>query len=250
MTVRIEKGEKIIRPIRLATHQSATAELTIVKSPVDLLPEIPTIALSPVSVKKVKLGVKRVSDVLGALLLLISLWPVFLVIGVLIKLTSPGPVFFRQQRLGLNRRPFMMWKFRTMVLQADKQEAELLQAHHGLFFKIPDDPRVTPLGRVLRKYSLDELPQLVNVLKGEMSLVGPRPIREFEFHRFQTWPQLLRFSMKPGLTGLWQVNGRSNTSDEDRMRYDLEYVKNWSLWLDIKILLKTIPAVVRGDGAV
>lgn len=251
VVVRVEKRENVWRQVRFPAlpSRSNIAELTIVQSPVELLTDIPMVALSPVSVEEVKLWAKRVGDVVGALLLLIILWPVFLVIAALIKLTSAGPVFFRQERLGLNRRPFMIWKFRTMVPQADKQEAELLQAHRGLFFKIPDDPRVTPLGRVLRKYSLDELPQLFNVLKGEMSLVGPRPIRDIELRRFQTWQQLRRFSMKPGLTCLWQINGRSNTSDEDRMRYDLEYVENWSLWLDIKIVLKTIPVVLRGDGA-
>ncbi|HXF05569.1 MAG TPA: sugar transferase [Blastocatellia bacterium] len=251
VVVRVEKWENVWRQVRFPAlpSRSNIAELTIVQSPVELLTDIPMVALSPVSVEEVKLWVKRVGDAVGALLLLIILWPVFLVIAALIKLTSAGPVFFRQERLGLNRRPFMIWKFRTMVPQADKQEAELLQAHRGLFFKIPDDPRVTPLGRVLRKYSLDELPQLFNVLKGEMSLVGPRPIRDIELRRFQTWQQLRRFSMKPGLTCLWQINGRSNTSDEDRMRYDLEYVENWSLWLDIKIVLKTIPVVLRGDGA-
>jgi exopolysaccharide biosynthesis polyprenyl glycosylphosphotransferase len=251
--MRIERREDLVMSYArygVRHPRTAVGELTIVGSPVDLLTEIPSVALSLVSVKDVRLWLKRAGDVVGALVLLMSLWPVFLVVTALIKLTSPGPVFFRQERLGLNRRPFMMLKFRTMRPQAEQQEAQLLRAHNGVFFKMQNDPRVTPLGRVLRKYSLDELPQLINVLKGDMSLVGPRPIRDFEFQQFEEWKQLRRFSLKPGLTCLWQVNGRSNTSDDDRMQYDLDYVERWSFLLDIKILLKTIPAVFSGDGAV
>lgn len=230
--------------------RAAVREMVIVRFPGDFLTNIPGAVLSLARVTDVRMWLKRVGDVVGSLLLLIALWPVFLIVAVLIKLTSPGPVLFRQERLGLHRRPFRMWKFRTMWPEAEQQEAELLRAHHGVFFKPSNDPRVTPLGRVLRKYSLDELPQLINVLKGEMSLVGPRPIRDFELQQFTTWQQLRRFSLKPGLTCLWQVNGRSNTSDEDRLRYDLEYVEHWSLLLDFKILLRTIPAVFSGNGAV
>lgn len=208
------------------------------------------ISLSSVPRGSLTLLLKWIVDVVGAAALLVVFLPLFLIVAVLIKLTSPGPVFFRQERLGLNRHPFVMLKFRTMTPDAEQQEAALQRLNNGVFFKIKNDPRVTRVGRVLRKYSIDELPQLINVLKGEMSLVGPRPIRDFELQQFGAWSQLRRFSMKPGLTCLWQVNGRSNTSDEDRMRYDLEYVEHWSFLLDVKILLKTIPIVLKSEGAV
>jgi exopolysaccharide biosynthesis polyprenyl glycosylphosphotransferase len=223
--------------------------LTIVRPPVDLLTDIPVFALPVISSKGFVLELKRAFDFVSALVLLVILSPVFLIVAALIKLTSPGPVFFRQERLGLNQRPFMMLKFRTMISGAEQQEAEFQPRQNGVFFKIKDDPRVTNIGAVLRKYSLDELPQLINVLKGEMSLVGPRPIRDFELRRFSQWIERRRFSLKPGLTCIWQVSGRSNTSDEDRMNYDLQYIDQWSLLLDIKLLLKTIPVVIKGDGA-
>ena len=189
-------------------------------------------------------------------MLLVVVSPLLLMTAVLIKLTSPGPVFYIRKRVGLNQRPFMMWKFRTMKSNAEQQEVALRvvkkeeEKGYAPFFKVKDDPRVTSIGRFLRKYSIDELPQLINVLKGDMSLVGPRPVHYFELQRFSEWKQLRRFSMKPGLTCIWQVSGRSNTSVEDRMRYDLEYVNNWSLLLDVKLLFKTIPVVLKGDGAV
>jgi len=199
------------------------------------------------------LQIKRIVDVLGAVMLLVFSTPVLLLPMILIRLTSDGPALFKQERLGLNRRPFVMWKLRTMTLEAAKLEEGLRRRNprHGPFFKVKNDPRVTRVGKFLRKYSIDELPQLINVLKGEMSLVGPRPIpvKDFEFQQFKEWKQFRRFSVKPGLTGIWQVSGRSNTSDKMRMQYDMEYVQNWSLLLDIKILFKTIPAVLEGDGA-
>jgi lipopolysaccharide/colanic/teichoic acid biosynthesis glycosyltransferase len=175
--------------------------------------------------------------------------PLFLLVAALIKLTSPGPVFFKQSRPGQDRRPFTMWKFRTMVCGAERQEAKL-RGEGGVFFKPKNDCRVTPVGRFLRKYSVDELPQFINVLKGEMSLVGPRPVLWHELERFGRPEQLRRFRMKPGLTCIWQVSGRSNTTDEARMRYDLQYVDEWSLATDFKLLLKTVPVVLRGEGAV
>ena len=208
------------------------------------------VTLPRVHGESVSVRLKRAIDVVGALWLLLWLSPIFLITSVLIKLTSPGPVFFWQERLGLHQHPFRMLKFRTMIPTAHLQEESLQQARQEVFFKVQNDPRVTPIGKVLRKYSIDELPQLVNVLKGDMSLVGPRPLFDFEIHRFEQWKPLRRFSMKPGLTGIWQVSGRSQTSDEDRMRFDVEYVEQWSLLLDLKLLLKTIPAVLNGDGAV
>ena len=193
---------------------------------------------------------KRIIDVVGASMILLCLLPLFFMTAVLIKLTSPGPTFFWQERLGLHQRPFRMLKFRTMIPNAHLQEDALQNTRQEVFFKVQNDPRITAIGKVLRKYSIDELPQLLNVLRGEMSLVGPRPLFDFEIQRFEQWKPLRRFSMKPGLTGIWQVSGRSKTSDEDRMRYDVEYVEQWSLLLDVKLLLKTIPAVLNGDGAV
>lgn len=192
---------------------------------------------------------KRLIDITGSVCLLVILSPVMLMTAVLIKLTSPGPVFFWQDRVGLYQSPFRMLKFRTMIPAAHLQE-RALRAGEKVFFKIHNDPRITPIGKTLRKYSIDELPQLINVLRGDMSLVGPRPLLVVEMEHFERWKPLRRFSMKPGLTGIWQVSGRSKTSDEDRMRYDVEYVARWSLLLDLKLLLKTIPAVLKGDGAV
>ena len=197
------------------------------------------------------LRLKRLLDIVGALGLLVLSAPIWLAAMAFIKLTSPGPVLFKQTRLGRNRQPFTMWKLRTMAREASGQEEGLRQktAGHGPFFKINNDTRVTRVGKFLRKFSIDELPQLINVLKGEMSLVGPRPIRDFEFQQFEEWKQLRRFSVLPGLTCIWQVSGRSNTSQVMRMQYDLQYARDGSLLLDIKILLKTIPAVLKADGA-
>jgi lipopolysaccharide/colanic/teichoic acid biosynthesis glycosyltransferase len=159
---------------------------------------------------------------------------------------------FRQQRAGLNGQPFTMFKFRTMVSNAEQLKAEMaaLNEMTGPVFKVTNDPRVTHLGRFLRKYSLDELPQLFNVLRGEMSLVGPRPLPVDEVARFDDVSHRRRLSVKPGLTCLWQVRGRNQIMDfRDWVRLDLEYIDNWSLWLDLKILLRTIPAVLAGTGA-
>jgi exopolysaccharide biosynthesis polyprenyl glycosylphosphotransferase len=194
---------------------------------------------------------KRVIDVGGAAALLLLLSPLLLLIAALIKWTSPGPIFFAQERLGYNKRPFRMFKFRTMVVNAPELQAQLehLNEANGPVFKIKDDPRVTPLGKFLRKTSLDELPQLFNVLLGDLSLVGPRPLPRRDFERFDEYWFNRRFSVKPGITCIWQVSGRSNTNFDYWIRKDLEYIDQWSLALDMKILLKTIPAVLRGTGA-
>lgn len=195
---------------------------------------------------------KHALDVVGAALLLLLLSVPMLAVALAIKLFSPGPVLFRQQRSGLNGRPFTMLKFRSMVTNAEqrKQELEMFNEMSGPVFKLSGDPRVTPLGRFLRKYSIDELPQLVNVLRGEMSLVGPRPLPVDETRRFSDLAHRRRLSVRPGLTCLWQINGRSNVLNfSDWVRLDLEYIDNWSLWLDLKILLLTFPVVVRGSGA-
>ncbi len=196
-----------------------------------------------------RLLVKRALDVLLAGAALLLVWPLMLVIAVLVRATSPGPAIFRQTRCGLNGRRFTLYKFRTMVADAEARKAEL--AHLNVkktAFKIPDDPRVTPLGRWLRKFSLDELPQLWNVLKGEMSLVGPRPPVPEEVERYERW-QRRRLRMRPGLTCLWTLAGRDELDFDEWMRLDLEYIDRWSLALDLEIILRTIPHVLLGRGA-
>ncbi len=187
-------------------------------------------------------AVKRVMDIALAALGLALAGPLMALIGLLIKLDSPGPALIRQQRVGENGRLFEMLKFRTM--RADAQH----NAEHGLPHKRRDDPRVTRLGRFLRRYSLDELPQLINVLKGEMSLVGPRPELPWLVDRYETW-QRRRFAVPPGMTGWWQVNGRSDRPMHLHVEDDLYYIRHYSLWLDMLILLKTVPAVLSGRGA-
>lgn len=197
-------------------------------------------------------ALKRPFDFIGALVVLIPGSLVFVLIALLIKLTSRGPVLFRQQRAGLNGRPFTMYKFRTMVADAEQRKEELsaLNEMRGPVFKVTNDPRVTPIGRILRRMSIDELPQFFNVLRGEMSLVGPRPLPVDEVKRFDDFAHRRRLSVKPGLTCLWQISGRNNVNDfKDWVRLDLEYIDNWSMWLDLKILWRTIPAVLAGIGA-
>jgi exopolysaccharide biosynthesis polyprenyl glycosylphosphotransferase len=196
--------------------------------------------------------IKQLIDTIGSLLLLVSLSWLLVLIALLIKRSSPGPVFFRQQRSGSNGRPFTLYKFRTMVTNAEQLKHELAAMNEmtGPVFKVTNDPRVTPIGRFLRKYSLDELPQLYNVLRGEMSLVGPRPLPVDEVKRFNDLAHRRRLSVKPGLTCLWQISGRNNVTDfKDWVRLDLEYIDHWSLGLDLEILWRTLPAVLAGTGA-
>jgi exopolysaccharide biosynthesis polyprenyl glycosylphosphotransferase len=195
---------------------------------------------------------KHVLDFTGSLVGLVAFSWFFGLVALLIKVTSPGPVLFRQQRSGLNGRPFTLYKFRTMVSNAEQLKHELAAMNEmsGPVFKVTDDPRVTPVGRILRKFSIDELPQLYNVLRGEMSLVGPRPLPVDEVNRFNDLAHRRRLSMKPGLTCLWQVGGRNELRDfKEWVRLDLEYIDNWSLWLDLKILWLTVPVVLTGAGA-
>lgn len=195
---------------------------------------------------------KQTLDVIGGSLLLLLFSPIMLLAALAIRLNSPGPVFFRQKRCGLNGRPFTMLKFRSMSTDAEqlKHELEVLNEMSGPVFKVTNDPRVTPVGRWLRKYSLDEFPQLLNVVRGEMSLVGPRPLPLDEVARFDDLAHRRRLSVKPGITCLWQVSGRSNLKDfAEWVRLDLEYIDNWSLWLDLKILWRTVPVVITGSGA-
>ena len=194
---------------------------------------------------------KRLVDIIGASAALLLFSPFLVVAAAAIKLTSPGPVFFLQERIGINKRRFKIFKFRTMVPNAERLMAELEKHNEvsGPVFKIKNDPRITSIGRFLRRSSIDELPQLINVLNGDMSLVGPRPLPVRDYEGFNEDWQRRRFSVKPGITCLWQVNGRSGISFNQWMLLDLQYMDEWSLWLDLKILAKTVPAVFRGAGA-
>jgi exopolysaccharide biosynthesis polyprenyl glycosylphosphotransferase len=193
---------------------------------------------------------KRLMDIVVSLLLLVLLSPLLAVVAVAIKLTSPGPVLFVQERVGMNKRLFKLYKFRSMFMDAEKRQSELshLNEMDGPVFKIKKDPRVTPVGRFIRATSIDELPQLVNVLRGQMSLVGPRPPLLEEVDRYE-WLYRRRLSIKPGITCLWQISGRNEISFKQWMELDQQYIDNWSLWLDIKILAQTVPAVLFRKGA-
>jgi exopolysaccharide biosynthesis polyprenyl glycosylphosphotransferase len=195
---------------------------------------------------------KNIVDRLGAVVLMVLSLPIWVMVIIGIRLSSPGPVFFRQERAGRYGKPFRMWKFRTMNANAEasRQSLEAQNEMDGPVFKITNDPRIFPLGRWLRRMSIDELPQLINVLRGEMSLVGPRPLPVYEIQRIEKRAQRRRLSVKPGLTCLWQVTGRNGIKNfEEWVALDLQYIDNWSLWLDAKILCQTLPAVLRGTGA-
>lgn len=210
---------------------------------------------------KLARGIKRMLDFFGSAALLLLCLGLFLVIALLIKLTSKGPVLFRQTRIGQHGKAFTFLKFRSMYVNNDATihrdyvarfiagRKELSSDGQSGIYKITNDPRITPLGLFLRKTSLDELPQLLNVLSGEMSLVGPRPPVLYEFQQYDVWHRRRVLEIKPGITGLWQVSGRSRTSFDEMVRLDLQYAREWSLWLDLKILLRTPKAVVFGNGA-
>ena len=199
-----------------------------------------------------RLFVKRCADIAFGGLALAAAAPVLALAALAIKLTSPGPVVFTQERYGRNKRRFQMYKLRTMVVDAEAQQVDLESRNEvtGPVFKIREDPRVTPVGRVLRRLSIDELPQLVNVIRGEMSLVGPRPLPLRDVSRFSEPALMRRFSVHPGITGLWQVSGRSELGFDEWIRLDLQYIDEWSLGLDLLILLRTVPAVMWAKGAV
>jgi exopolysaccharide biosynthesis polyprenyl glycosylphosphotransferase len=215
------------------------------------LGSIPLLTLEPVAQEEWKLLVKRLMDFALALLLVPLLLPLVGLIAIAVKLDSTGPIFFAQERVGLRKRRFRMLKFRTMVAGADKLQAQVehLNEAQGPIFKIANDPRITRVGRVLRRASLDELPQILHVLTGKMSLVGPRPMSLRDVDLFDRGIQRKRFSVKPGLTCLWQVSGRSDLPFSKWLDLDLEYIEGWSLSLDLKILFRTIPAVLSGRGA-
>jgi exopolysaccharide biosynthesis polyprenyl glycosylphosphotransferase len=200
--------------------------------------------------KPVQQVMKRLFDIVASALALWLLSPIILVGALLIKLTSPGPIFFKQQRVGMHGRTFFMLKFRSMVANAEELKMKLLadNEQNGPVFKIKKDPRITTVGRFIRKFSVDELPQLINVLRGEMSVVGPRPPVPSEVAQYEPW-QRRRLSVRPGLTCLWQVSGRNNIGFQDWMYLDMQYIDHWSLGQDFNLILKTVPVVLTGRGA-
>lgn len=232
------------------------------KTSVEQIGVLPMVRLFREPLSDAQRFVKRVSDIVISSVAIVALTPVWLVIAVLIKVDSRGSVLFRQERVGMDGRVFLCYKFRTMAADADEQlhreayrkniggerEANAGDDDEPVFGKVKDDPRVTKFGRTLRRSSFDELPQLFNVLKGDMSVVGPRPPIPYEVEEYDLQHRK-RLDMKPGITGLWQVSGRSRLTFEEMVRIDLFYIENWSLWLDLKIILLTLPAVLRGDGA-
>lgn len=223
----------------------------IAKVHLDEMHGIPLLTFTTTPYNEFLLAVKRTFDLIASSILLVLLSPLFLFIAIAIKATSPGPILFKQIRVGLNGRRFTLYKFRSMVEDADSKKQELLNLNEmdGPVFKIKDDPRLTRIGRFLRRTSLDEFPQLINVLKGNMSIVGPRPPLPEEVANYKP-RQRRRLSMKPGLTCLWQIKGRNRITDFNKwMELDLWYIDNWSLKLDFKIFLKTITVVVLGRGA-
>jgi exopolysaccharide biosynthesis polyprenyl glycosylphosphotransferase len=211
---------------------------------------VPLFELKPPVFEGVDYAIKRSFDIVGATLILLVLSPLLLAIALAIKLTSRGPMVYRSVRPGIGGTPFACLKFRTMLRDADQRQADLesLNEASGAIFKIREDPRLTKVGRFLRRFSLDELPQLVNVLKGEMSLVGPRPLPMRDFDRLDSWHKK-RYLVLPGITGLWQVSGRSDLDFDDLVRLDFLYLERWSPFLDLTILVKTVPAVLGRRGA-
>jgi exopolysaccharide biosynthesis polyprenyl glycosylphosphotransferase len=225
--------------------------LQIARSYADDLQGVSVMTIQSGPVDGWQLVMKRLIDIVGSVVFLLVLMPLLAVVALLIRLDSSGPVLFVQERVGFNKRRFKLLKFRTMVVEADRQQQMLehLNEAEGPVFKIKNDPRITRVGKFLRRFSIDELPQFFNVLKGDMSLVGPRPLPLRDVERIDAQWHKRRFSIKPGITCLWQVNGRSSISFSEWVRMDLDYIDKWSLGLDLLILMKTIPAVLKGPGA-
>jgi exopolysaccharide biosynthesis polyprenyl glycosylphosphotransferase len=232
------------------------------KTSVEQIGILPMVRLFREPLSEIERFVKRLSDIVISMVAILILSPVWLIVSILIKLDSKGAVLFRQERVGMDGRIFLCYKFRTMAANSDDllhreayqkniggdSDANAGDADEPVFGKVKDDPRVTRLGKRLRRSSFDELPQLLNVLKGDMSIVGPRPPIPYEVEEYDIWHRK-RLDMKPGITGLWQVSGRNRLTFEEMVKIDLFYIENWSLWLDLKIILLTLPAVLRGDGA-
>ena len=221
----------------------------ILKLSTDYLHGVPLLTLNPTTQNFGALTVKLFFDRITAGILLLVLSPLFLIISIFIGLTSKGPILIKQKRVGLNGKLFTMFKFRSMIDKADQLKENLEDKNElsGWAFKIKNDPRITSVGKILRRFSFDELPQLWNVFTGSMSLVGPRPALPDEIAKFKLWERR-RLSMKPGITGFWQVNGRTNLPNEEWIAFDLKYIDNWSLKLDAKIILKTLWVVILGEG--
>ena len=211
---------------------------------------VPLFDIVPPTIQGIDWVVKRAFDIVISSALLIVLSPILLLSVLMIRLTSPGPIIFRDERVGLGEQPFAMLKLRSMVSNAAQAQAELEDQNEadGALFKIRNDPRITPVGRVLRRFSIDELPQLLNVLRGEMSLVGPRPLPMRDYQLLESWHRR-RYSVLPGITGLWQVSGRSNLGFDSLVRLDFFYLESWSIWMDIAIIARTPLAIMRGRGA-
>ncbi|OPY76420.1 MAG: UDP-glucose:undecaprenyl-phosphate glucose-1-phosphate transferase [Syntrophorhabdus sp. PtaU1.Bin050] len=258
-------GETTAKKIRVSSHvfpeELGRHESAISMADINLYPDI---FANEEPSRKVSKAIKQVLDITLSGIFLVASLPLFVIIALFIKLSSAGPVFFRQERVGLRGKPFTFLKFRSMYISDNsaaihKEYVEKFIAGKGAakeeksstdgVYKIIDDPRVTPFGKFLRKSSMDELPQFINVLKGEMSLVGPRPPIPYEYKMYDIWHRTRLLEVKPGITGLWQVRGRSSTTFDEMVRLDLQYAKEWSFWLDIKILLKTPWAVISGKGA-
>jgi exopolysaccharide biosynthesis polyprenyl glycosylphosphotransferase len=223
---------------------SGTLDLMASRMIVQSVAGVPLLYVRRTGMDKLQRTIKRSLDIVGAAGVLTLLSPFLLVVALWIKFDSEGGIFFKQVRVGRDGRLFTVWKFRTMVKDAEEKRAELehLSEGPGLLFKLKDDPRITTAGRALRRYSIDELPQLWNVLRGDMSLVGPRPALPMEVEQYDDWVRN-RLKVKPGITGLWQVSGRTETTFADYVRFDLFYIQNWSLWLDLRILARTVPAL-------
>jgi exopolysaccharide biosynthesis polyprenyl glycosylphosphotransferase len=238
-----EEGVRTRVAVDFFPHVNSTVSL-------DRFGSTPLLTFSAAPYDEIRLLVKRLTDVAIAAAGLVVLAPFMAAVALLVRLTSPGPAIFRQVRCGLNGRRFVFYKFRSMCENAERMQADIahLNARDGVVFKIPDDPRLTPVGRYLRKFSIDEWPQLWNVLRGDMSLVGPRPAIPSEVERYKSWHRR-RLRMRPGLTCLWAISGRDAVDFETWMRMDMQYIDNWSLALDWKILLRTIPRVLTGRGA-
>jgi exopolysaccharide biosynthesis polyprenyl glycosylphosphotransferase len=244
----IEKAEEQGVTIRCLSHLFNT-RISVVKT--TTLGGFPLLEMNSTPREDWRFLAKRAMDVVGGTLLLILTLPVTIIAAIALKLTSPGPALFVQPRVGFNKRVFKLYKFRTMVANAEGMQDKLESSNEmdGPVFKIEDDPRITKFGRWLRKMSIDELPQLYNVIRGEMSLVGPRPLPLRDYNGFRKDWQRRRFSVRPGLTCLWQINGRNHTNFEDWMKLDMQYIDNWSLSGDMKILFQTIPVLINGKGA-
>jgi exopolysaccharide biosynthesis polyprenyl glycosylphosphotransferase len=227
-----------------------TAELLLQRASFVPGQVVPLLELRPPVLTGIEWAVKRTFDIVVATVVLLILTPVLAAIALLVRLGSPGPIIYRDLRIGVGEGEFAMLKFRSMYADAQSRQASLEQHNEadGAIFKMRDDPRVTPFGRLLRRLSLDELPQLVNVLRGEMSLVGPRPLPVRDYERLSDWHRK-RYAVLPGITGLWQISGRSNLSFDDLVRLDFYYLENWSVWMDVAVLVRTPFAVLRGKGA-